>query len=507
MFYNIADNGKRLKGYLNMKYLSVSEAAKLLNVSERTVRNYCAKGGIPGATLNGKTWLIPEDAEIKKETKEEIVTDSVKELVKFLDASPVNFYAIKNVGDILIKNGYKELLETEPFSLNKGDKFFVRRNGTTLLAFNIGKDLSLENYSYHIIASHCDSPCFKIKPEADSVTDGYNKINVEPYGGMLCSTWLDRPLAIAGRVLLKNEEGVKTTLINMENDYVMIPNKCIHFNRTANSGYEYNMASDMQPFFSFDSKESFKNLIASNLKVNEDVIKTFDLFLYNAEKAMLWGRKKEFISAPRLDDLECVFTSTKAFVESTNEQAINVLYISDNEEVGSSSSQGADGDFLDVILKRINNVLGFNEDNLRQAIANSFLVSADNAHAVHPNFPGLTDAQNKCYMNKGIAIKFNSSQRYTSDALSASIFETICEKANVPYQYFTNRSDVRGGSTLGNILLSHVSMLSVDIGLPQLAMHSSYETAGTKDINHAVRAFKEFYSRSIIRNGDSYSIK
>lgn len=489
-----------------MKYLSVSEVATLWNVSERTVRNYCSRGGIPGATLSGKTWLIPEDASKPIKNNEQIVTETVKELMTFIDKSPVNFYAIKNVAEILVKNGYRELFENKPFDINKGDKVFVRRNGTTLLAFNIGNSVTLDTYSYHIIASHCDSPCFKIKPECDSITDGYNKINVEPYGGMLCSTWLDRPLGIAGRVLIKDKDGVTSKLVNIDDEYVMMPNKCIHFNRDANSGYAYNMASDMQPFFAFESNESIKNVLARKIKVNEEEIKTFDLYLYNAEKSMLWGRKKEFVSSARLDDLECVYTSLKAFINSENIKAVNVLCITDNEEVGSGTAQGADGDFLDVVLSRINNALGFNEDNLKQGIANSFLISADNAHAVHPNFPGLTDAQNKCYMNKGIAIKFNSSQRYTSDALSASIFETICDNAKVPYQHFTNRSDVRGGSTLGNILLSHVSMLAVDIGLPQLAMHSSYETAGTKDINYAVSAFKEFYESNIIRDEDNYKI-
>ena len=487
-----------------MKYLSVTEIAAKWEISERSVRNYCADGRIPGATLNGKTWLIPSDA--IKPMKNSGVDSSLKELMEFLDESPVNYYAIKNVSETLSKNGYREIKENEPFKAKKGDKIFLKRNGTTLVALNIGKKVLSETYSYHIIASHCDSPCFKIKPECDNVTDGYNKINVEPYGGMICSTWLDRPLAVSGRVLVKEKNGISSKLVNLKNDYVFIPNKCIHFNRDANSGYAFNMASDMQPFYAYGSTNSYKSVIAKELKINEDAIKSFDLFLYNAEKAMLWGANKEFISSSRLDDLECVFTSMKAFIESDNESAVNVLYISDNEEVGSSSAQGADGDFLDSVMQRCNLALGFNEENLRQAIASSFLISADNAHAVHPNFPGITDDKNKCYMNKGIAIKFNASQRYTSDAVSQAIFETICENSHSEYQHFANRSDTRGGSTLGNILLSHVSMLSVDIGLPQLAMHSSYETAGSVDVTYAIKAFKEFYSSNIKIDGEKYII-
>lgn len=487
-----------------MKYLSISEIAKKWSLSERTIRNYCSHGGIPGAMLNGKTWLIPETATKPVKGNNEKETRLVNELKEYLDNSPVNYYAIKNVKDYLKDNGYRELQETKPFDVKKGDKVFVTRNGTTLIALNIGN--KLDTYSYHIVASHCDSPCFKLKIECDSMTDKYNKINVEPYGGMLCSTWLDRPLSVAGRVIVKENNGVSSRLVNLDDQYVMIPNKCIHFNRDANNGYVYNMASDMQPFYAFEQEISYRSVLAKKLKIKESDIKSFDLFLYNAEKALVWGMDKEFISSSRLDDLECVFTSMKGFVDSSNESAINVLYITDNEEVGSSSAQGADGDFLDAVLRRINNSLNYSEDEYRQAIASSFLISADNAHAVHPNFPGITDSENKCYMNKGIAIKFNASNRYTSDAVSAAIFETICDNANASYQHFANRSDTRGGSTLGNILLSHISMLSVDIGLPQLAMHSSYETAGCKDAMYAYNAFKEFYSSKIIIDGDKYSV-
>ena len=493
-----------------MKYLSISEAAKKFNLSERSVRNYCANGRIPGAVMQGKSWLIPEDASKpersngKNEELDNLVVEYGYELVNFINKSPVSFFAINNVKELLLSHGYKELKENKPFDVNKGDKVFFVRNGSSIVALDIGEDISKDNFAYHIIASHSDSPCFKIKPECDSKSDIYNRINVEVYGGLIASTWLDRPLSIAGRVVIKNENGLESRLINLSNHKVMIPNLCIHFNRDINSGYKYDPSVDLQAFLSQElSGKPLKNLLKQFLNVREEDIVNFDLYLYNAEQGYLWGNKKEYISSSRLDDLECVFTSLKALLGAHNKKAINVLYVSDNEEVGSSSRQGADSDFLESILTQVSNKLGI-EHNV--AVANSFLVSADNAHAVHPNKPGISDPNNRPYMNKGVAIKYNAAQSYTSDAISGAIFQKLCDNANVPYQFFTNRSDIRGGSTLGNILLSHISLLSVDMGLPQLAMHSSFETAGTKDIKHAIDVFKEFYSSNIEIDGEKYTI-
>ena len=493
-----------------MKYLSISEAAKKFNLSERSVRNYCANGRIPGAVMQGKSWLIPEDASKpersngKNDELDNLVVELGYELVNFINKSPVSFFAINNVKELLLSHGYKELKENKPFDINKGDKAFFIRNGSSIVALDIGEDISKDNFAYHIIASHSDSPCFKIKPECDSKSDIYNRINVEVYGGLIASTWLDRPLSIAGRVVIKNENGLESRLINLSNHKVMIPNLCIHFNRDINSGYKYDPSVDLQAFLSQElSGKPLKNLLKQSLNIREEDIVNFDLYLYNQEQGYLWGNKKEYISSSRLDDLECVFTSLKALLGAHNKKAVNVLYVSDNEEVGSSSRQGADSDFLESILTQVSNKLGI-EHSL--AVANSFLVSADNAHAVHPNKPGISDPNNRPYMNKGVAIKYNAAQSYTSDAISGAIFQKLCDNASVPYQFFTNRSDIRGGSTLGNILLSHISLLSVDMGLPQLAMHSSFETAGTKDIKYAIDVFKEFYSSNIEINGDSYII-
>ena len=482
---------------LIMKYISVEEFAKKVGLSARSIRNYCVQGRIEGATLKGKTWLIPENATKPTRANNDLISkeelDEVNDLISFINESPVAYFAVENVKEMLLKQGYKECFEYSPIKLNKGDKVFFVRNGTSLVALNIGKNAK---ESFHVVAAHTDSPCFKIKPECDSKSDIYNRINLAPYGGMIASTWFDRPLSIAGRVIINKENEIESKLINLRDITVMIPNLCIHFNRDINSGYSYNMAVDLQAFISQDKDgTTLKEIIAKRLKVEKDKIINFDLYIYNKDEGMLWGNAKEYISSPRLDDLECVYAASKAFANTNNDDVINVLYLSDNEEVGSSSRQGADSDTLKVILTRLCSNLGLDYE---KAVANSFLISADNAHAVHPNKPGITDSDNKAYMNKGIAIKFNAAQTYTSDALSSAIFQKICNNANVPYQFFTNRSDLRGGGTLGNILLSHISFNSVDIGLPQLAMHSSYETAGSKDLIYMIKALKEFYGSKII---------
>ena len=489
-----------------MKYISVEEFANKIGTSERNVRNYCVQGRIDGAVLKGKSWLIPEDASKPERigksylSNDEII--NVNNLLSFISESPNAFFAIDNVKKELIKEGYKEVFESSPHKIKKGDKVFFIRNGSTLTALNIGKKAFP---SFNVVAAHTDSPCFKIKPESDSKSDIYNRINLAPYGGMLASTWLDRPLGIAGRVLIDKGDSIESKLVNLKDLTVMIPNLCIHFNRNANSGYEYNMAVDLQAFISQEKDgEPLKDLLVKRLKIAKEDIINFDLFTYNKEEGIVWGNDKEYISAPRLDDLECVFASLQAFKKCDNANGINVLYLSDNEEVGSSSRQGADSDFLKTILSRVCRDLDFDYES---SIANSFLISADNAHAVHPNKASVTDANNKAYMNKGIAIKFNAAQTYTSDALSSAIFQKICKNVHVPYQFFTNRSDMRGGSTLGNILLSHISFNSVDIGLPQLAMHSSYETAGSKDLTYAIKAFEEYYSSSIKISENNYKIE
>lgn len=353
-------------------------------------------------------------------------------------------------------------------------------------------------------ASHSDSPAFKVKENAElEIKEKYVQLNTEGYGGMLCATWFDRPLSVAGRVIVKEDDRYVTRLVNVDRDLVMIPNVAIHMNREVNNGYAYNKQVDMLPLFggSGCKKGDFKKLIARELEVEEKDIYGMDLYLYNRMEPSVWGAEEEFISCPQLDDLQCAYTSLQGFLKGHNDRSINVFACLDNEEVGSGTKQGADSTFLYDVLSRVNAGLGKDEEAFRRAAASSFMLSCDNAHAVHPNHPEKTDVNNCVYMNEGIVVKAHAGQKYTSDAVSIAVFRGICEKAGVPLQFFANRSDVAGGSTLGNISMSHISMNSVDIGLPQLSMHSTYETAGVKDSYYMIKAAEEFFNSHIEEAG------
>ena len=415
-------------------------------------------------------------------------------LINFIDSSPTSFHCVSNISEELLKQGFIELKETEAFNIQKNNNYFVKRNDSSLIAFRVGE--VKEKYKINIVASHSDSPCFKVKPKCDVIQGKYNKVLVEPYGGFIYSSWLDRPLSFAGRVLVKKDNDIEIKFVNVKKACAIIPNVCIHFNRNINEGYKYNPATDMIPFVSQEIEgEVFYSLISKELNCRVEDILSFDIYLYNAEKGVIWGNENEFISSPRLDDLECVYTSFRSFIDSTNKNDINVFVVFDNEEVGSSTYQGADSDFLSNTLKRINNSLGFNEETYYRALSSSLMISADNAHAVHPNHIELTDSENKAFLNKGVVIKYNASQSYTTDSVSSALFKNLCINTKVPYQEFTNRADIRGGSTLGNIAIRHSSIKSIDIGLAQLAMHSSFETAGAKDVNYLYTVLKEYYSK------------
>lgn len=420
-----------------------------------------------------------------------------KELLAFLQKSPSCFHAIRSMKEELENAGFEELLEGSSWSLAAGKSYYVVRNGSSIIAFKIGK--MIEDYSFNIVASHSDSPCFKIKENAELEVKGkYAKLNTEGYGGMLCSTWLDRPLSIAGRVIVKKDNAYETRLVNIDRDLLLIPNVAIHMNRQVNNGFAYNLQVDTIPLFSTDTKDNlYKQLLAEELDVAMEDIYGSDLYLYNRTHPSIWGANQEFISSPRLDDLQCAFSSLKALLDSSQDKSINVYCCFDNEEVGSGTKQGAASTFLYDTLQRINAALGKSQEEYYRAIASSFMISADNAHAVHPNHPEKTDEKNCVYMNEGIVIKFSANQKYTTDAVSEALFKGYCEKANVPVQYFHNRSDVAGGSTLGNISSTKVSVNMVDIGLAQLAMHSSYETAGIKDTLYLINVLKEFYSSHV----------
>ncbi len=417
------------------------------------------------------------------------------ELLNFIEKSPSCFHAIEAIKEELNNNGFEELLESKAWKLEKGKKYYVTRNSSSVIAFKIGEDL--DNYSFNMTASHSDSPVFKVKDNYEiEAAKNYIQLNTEKYGGMLHATWMDRPLSVAGRLVVKEGNKLVTKLVDVNRDLLLIPNVAIHMNRDANSGMKYNEQVDMLPLFGTaeNAKGVFMDIIAEAADVTKDDIVSHDLFLYNRMKPSVWGSKEEFISSPKLDDLQCAFASLKAFISAYSKKSINIYCCFDNEEVGSQTKQGAQSTFLVDILNRINEGLGKNKEDYYRAIASSFMLSSDNAHAVHPNHPEKSDPTNRVFMNEGIVIKYNANQKYTTDGVSAALFKTICEKAQVPYQSYTNRSDVAGGGTLGNVATTHVSIKMVDIGLAQLAMHSSYETAGIKDTHYMIKAMEEFYN-------------
>lgn len=427
----------------------------------------------------------------------------ITELTDFIENAPTAFHAVSELKKLLAKSGFDELKESARWEIEPGRRYFVTRNNSSIIAFKAGTDL--DDYSFHVTASHSDSPTFKLKENAEiEVAKKYTKLNTEGYGEPICMTWFDRPLSIAGKVMVKDGSRIETKLVKVDRDLLMIPSLAIHMDRNINEGRVLNKQIDMLPVFAGSVKEpgAVRTLIAEELGVNKDDIYGMDLFLYNRVKAVRWGIDGEFIGCPRLDDLECAFASMKGFLAADNDKNINVYACFDNEEVGSGTKQGAASTFLYDVLHRINSALGKDDEEFYRAVAGSFMLSCDNAHAVHPNHREKTDATNCVYMNEGIVIKSHASQKYTSDAVSIAVMKMFCEKAVVPVQYFANRSDEPGGSTLGNIAMMQVSMNTVDIGLPQLAMHSSYETCGAKDVEYMVKAITEFYASYIKADAD-----
>lgn len=414
-----------------------------------------------------------------------------EELFHFIEAGSSAFHVINNCECMLKYAGFIPLEEKDTWKLVPGEKYYVNRNGSSLIAFSIPQG---ESKGFHMAAAHSDSPTFKIKENPEmSVEEHYIKLNTEKYGGSILSTWLDRPLSIAGRII--TNDGVK--LVNIEKDLCIIPNLAIHMSRDMNKGVEYNPQVDMLPLFSDEQgKDAFWKLIAENAGVSEEEILGHDLYLYVREKGKVIGLKEEFICSPRLDDLQCVFGLIKAVTQEISKNYVNLCAIFDNEEVGSGTAQGADSTFLDDILHRIADGLGWNDIILKQKIADSFMISADNGHAVHPNHPEKADPTNRPYLNGGIVIKYNGSQKYTTDGISAAKMKALCKAADVPYQTYANRSDVPGGATLGNISTSHISVKTVDVGLAQLAMHSALETAGSEDTLYFEKVMKEYYKNS-----------
>ena len=429
------------------------------------------------------------------------MADHVQLFLEFIKHAPSAFHAADAVCGMLRACGYQELAESKPFDIAPGGKYYVTRNRSAVIAFAVPERGFAH---FQIVSSHSDSPTFKLKPGFEDESAGhYLRLNVERYGGMIMSTWLDRPLSIAGRALVKEGGRLTTKLVNLDRDSVLIPNMPIHFNREVNDGFKFNAQVDLLPLYGTkNDRGALTAEIAKAIGANAEDIVACDLFLYNRMPGSVWGAENGYFSCPRIDDLECAYTSVAAMISAKAEGHINVCAVLDNEEVGSGSKQGADSTFMGDVLTRIGLALGASDGEIRAAIASSFMVSADNAHAVHPNHPEKYDAQNRTFMNGGVVIKHNANQKYTTDAVSDAVFSSICEKAGVPVQHFSNRSDVLGGSTLGNIANTHTSMNTVDIGLAQLAMHSSYETAGCKDVEYMVRALSAFYGSNVVVTAD-----
>ena len=405
-----------------------------------------------------------------------------QELMEFLDNSPSSFHAVANMKAMLEEAGCSCLLEGEKWQLEPGKGYYVTRNDSALIAFRIPKK---DFTGFQVMASHSDSPVFKVKANAEiEVEKHYVKLNVEKYGGMILSPWLDRPLSVAGRVFVAGKDGKpEVKLVNLKKDLLIIPNVAIHFNREINNGFAYNPQTDMAPLMGLDQELSIKKLCAEAADVAEEEILGSDLYVYNRDKGRIMGADDSLIGSPRLDDLQCAYATLRGFLASKPEEFISVYALFDNEEVGSGTKQGADSTFLEEFLEIVLENIYPDKNRLwkRSFYQNSFLLSADNGHAVHPNHPEKTDPTNRPYLNGGVVLKYNGSQKYTTDGYSAAIVRQICNTWEIPLQTFANRSDIAGGSTLGNISTAHVSIPSADVGLAQLAMHSAFETAGVKD--------------------------
>lgn len=427
------------------------------------------------------------------------------ELLSFIATSPTAFHAVREQRRMLDEAGFVFLPEPAAWQLERGGRYYTMRNGSSLIAFSVGE--RAEHPQFLIAASHSDSPMFKVKAHAQkSGPMGYVSLNTEAYGGMIDRTWLDRPLTVAGRVMVRERDGVRSHLICPDRDLFLIPSLAIHLNRSVNEQGAIDRKTDIRPLYSAGLLEagSFDQLVAAEVGVDPDAVLGRDLYVVNRQQGVVWGAASEFVSAPRLDDLQCAFASLNAFVQAPvrNDNAVMVHACFDNEEVGSGTMQGAFSTFLPDVLQRVCAGLGLPAGEYHRALARSFMVSCDNAHAVHPNHPELYDEENRVRMNGGVVIKEAANQKYATDGLSRAVFSHVCACAGIPTQAFANRSDMAGGSTLGNLAMRQASMHTVDVGLAQLAMHSAYETAGVQDTRYLIEALRAFFAAKLAFDGE-----
>lgn len=421
------------------------------------------------------------------------MNEQIHGLMDFLDASKSVFHAVDYLCRMLDDNGYIHLDSGDEWTLVPGGKYYITRHGASLIAFRLPQG---KPKGFMMSASHSDRPTFKIK-ENGELENKYIRLATERYGGMIMSTWMDRPLSVAGRVMVQTPQGVKMQLVDIDQDLMIIPNVAIHMNRTVNDNYKWNPATDTIPMLGdLDVKGDFARIIS---ELGGGKVMSHDLFLYLRQKATVWGLEQEFISAQALDDLQCAWACAQGFLKADPSDSIPMFCCFDSEEVGSRSVSGADSTFLSSTLMRIAWGVGM---DMARLLSNSFMVSADNAHAIHPNHPELADQKNAPIPNGGIVVKFNSNQKYTTDAVSAAVIRTVCDRAGVPTQTYYNRPDIAGGSTLGYVSMTHVSVPTADVGLAQLAMHSCYETAGVFDSGYMEKAMIEYFSSSLTVTAD-----
>ena len=413
--------------------------------------------------------------------------DLIRRLLDFLDASPSCYHAVDNLTRRLETEGYERLWEAEPWTLRTGGKYYVVRGDSSLVAFRVPGGVPA---GFMLAAAHSDSPTYKVREEAEVLSAGNCvRLAVEPYGGMIARSWLDRPLSVAGRLVVRREGGIATQLVNVDRDLLVIPSVAIHLDREVNQGTALKANTDLLPLLGCGTERGrFRALLAEAAGVPEEDILSTELFLYPRVSAVALGAEGELVASPRLDDLQCVFGCLEGFLTAKEGGSVPVLCVFNNEEVGSGTRQGADSTFLTDVLERVSTALG---RDWRCMAVNSFLVSADNAHAVHPAHPELSDGAERPVLTGGVVLKYNAGQKYTTDAVSGAVFREVCRAADVPVQRYSNRADLPGGSTLGNISSAHLSIPSVDIGLPQLAMHAAYEVAGSRDTALLARAMAE----------------
>ena len=429
--------------------------------------------------------------------------EQTERLLDFIRRSPTAFHAAENAGAILREAGFEPLEEAARWDLRPGGRYFVTRNLSSVIAFRVPEGPARQVL---IAASHTDSPMFKLKSNCEAVAfDQYLKLDTEVYGGTIFSSWLDRPLSVAGRVILKKDGEFTARTVAIDRDLLLIPNVAIHMNREINNGYAYNPAVDLMPLFgAAKEKGALKKTVADALGCAPEEIVGSDLFVYNRAPGSVWGAADEFFSAPRIDNLMCAWGTLQGFLAAkARPGSLDVWFSADNEETGSETRQGAGSAFLRDTLERVCKTTG---NDLVPLLSSGFMVSADNGHARHPNHPELCDPLNTPHMGGGVVIKSNAAQHYTTDGLSEAVFRAICEKAGVPVQLFANRSDLRGGSTLGSISNTKVPIRSVDVGMAQLSMHSAYETAGTADTAYLVSAMKQFFE-SNVQSGSDRSVR